>query len=132
LSIFSFENFKDFKKIGFNSKDFDDKVLRAAGLTEWHTDYDLLEEIRVAAGHDPIKAPPGWRYNLEAMAMANGMAKDSAISAMAPILWQQGDRQKVLDQCAGDVAVTAALLNLGLAGKLVDPNTGKKLQLSPV
>jgi hypothetical protein len=126
------ENFKGFKKVGFNSKAFDDKVLRAAGLTQWYTDYDLLEEIRIAAGHNPIKAPSGWKYNLEAMAAANSMVKDSAVSAIAPILWQQGERQQVLDQCAGDVAVTAALLNLGLAGELIDPNTGKKLQLSPV
>jgi hypothetical protein len=34
--------------------------------------------------------------------------------------------------CLNDVKVTTAILELGLAGELIDPNTGKKLRLAPL
>jgi hypothetical protein len=40
-----------------------------------------------------------------------------------------GLHKKVVDYCLNDVAMTAAMLKLGLEGRLVDPNTGEFLQL---
>jgi hypothetical protein len=67
-------------------------------------------------------------YDIE-IAKANGKAKTGE-GAIAPVLWQRGERQEVIDHCMNDVVITKAMLILGLAGQLVDPNTGTHLQLS--
>ena len=36
--------------VGFNSRNFDDRLLTANGLEGIETDYDLLEQVRIAAG----------------------------------------------------------------------------------
>lgn len=115
--------------IGFNSRNFDDRLLAANGI-EVKTDYDLLEEVRIAAGwgatYDTV--PQGYSYSLDAIARANGMAKTGS-GALAPQLWQQGRHQEVIDYCLNDVNITHEILKLGLAGSLQDPNTGQLLQL---
>lgn len=115
--------------IGFNSRSFDDNLLAANNLACW-TDYDLLEEIRLAAyGSDRWELQPeGYSYSLGKIASANGLAKTGS-GAQAPQLWQQGKRQEVIDYCLNDVAITRSILQLGLKGDLVDPNTGELLQL---
>jgi hypothetical protein len=75
--------------------------------------------------------PKGWSYKLDAIAKANGMAK-TGTGELAPIMWQRGQKQEVIDYCLNDVRVTTAILELGLAGELADPNTGKKLRLAPL
>lgn len=118
----------DYVLVGFNSKSFDDNLLQAHGLEGIETHYDLLEEVRFAAGHNPCRAPRGYSYKLDAIARANGMAKNFD-GALAPVLWQQGHVQQVVEYCLNDVAITKAILDLGLAGELIDPNTAKKLKL---
>jgi hypothetical protein len=115
--------------IGFNSKGFDDKLLSYNGI-EVETTYDLLEEIRYAAysSRSWEDCPKGHSYKLDAIAQANGMAK-SGSGELAPKLWQDGKHQEVIDYCLHDCVITAKLLNLGLNGQLIDPNTGSKLQL---
>lgn len=130
------ENFKTVAKshviIGFNSRNFDDRLLAAHGINV-KTDYDILEEVRIAAGFsaDWRSVPKGYSYKLDAIARANGMAKTGS-GELAPVLWQQGKRQEVIDYCLMDVRITRNILELGLAGKLVDPNTGSKLKISPL
>jgi hypothetical protein len=116
--------------VGFNSKGFDDKLLAANGLEGIETHYDLLEEIRIAAGFDAhfSSVPKGYSYKLDALAKANGSAKTGS-GELAPVLWQQGKKQEVIDYCKMDVEITSKILNLGLAGELIDPNTGDKLKL---
>lgn len=115
--------------VGFNSRGFDDKLCATAGIAV-ETDYDLLEEIRIAAGYEASfkSVPYGMSYKLDAIAKANGMAKTGS-GELAPQLWQQGKRQEVIDYCLHDVAITRDILNLGLEGRLVDPNTGNLLKL---
>jgi hypothetical protein len=115
--------------IGFNSKGFDDKLLSYNGI-EVETTYDLLEEIRYAAysSRSWEDCPKGHSYKLDAIAQANGMAK-SGSGELAPKLWQDGKHQEVIDYCLHDCVITAKLLNLGINGQLIDPNTGSKLQL---
>lgn len=119
------------KIVGFNSKNFDDKLLAANDLEGIETHYDILEEVRIAAGFGPgfRSVPKGYSYKLDAIAQANGMAK-TGHGALAPVLWQQGKQQEVIDYCKNDVDITSAILDLGLAGELIDPNTGNKLQLA--
>lgn len=71
------------------------------------------------------------RTHLHAVAKANGMSK-TGTGSLAPKLWQEGKRQEVIDYCLNDVTLTYKLLNLGLDGKLKDPNTGKSLKLRPL
>lgn len=120
----------DFKVVGFNSKNFDDKLLAANGIKGVRTDYDLLEEVRIAAGFwaDYRSVPKSFTYNLDALAKANNMAK-TGHGALAPILWQQGKKKEVIDYCLNDVEITSKILDLGLAGELIDPNTNEKLKL---
>lgn len=115
--------------VGFNSHNFDDKLLAANGL-EVVTGYDILEEVRIAAGFGPTydTVPKGFSYSLDAIARMNGMAK-TGDGASAPQLWQRGNHKQVIDYCVNDVRITKAILELGLAGELKDPNTGEKLQL---
>lgn len=117
--------------IGFNSRSFDDKLLAAHDLEGITTDYDLLEQVRIAAGFKAHfqSVPRGYSYKLDALAKANGMAKTES-GAMAPVLWQQGEHDRVREYCKADVEITSAILDLGLAGELIDPNTSNKLQLA--
>ncbi len=117
--------------IGFNSRNFDDKLLTANGLEGVETGYDLLEQVRIAAGFkaEYKSVPRGYKYDLNSIAQANGAAKTGS-GALAPVLWQQGKKQEVVDYCINDVLVTEKILQFGLAEKLVDPNTGSKLQLA--
>lgn len=115
--------------IGFNSRNFDDKLLAANGLSV-QTGYDLLEEIRITAFGSPRwqDTPKGCSYSLGVLAEANGYQKTGR-GDLAPVWWQDGEFQKVIDYCLQDVKVTVELLKLGLQGELIDPNTGKKLKL---
>jgi hypothetical protein len=118
--------------IGFNSRKFDDRLLAANGLTV-KTDYDLLEEIRLAA-YGSISwedQPSGFTYSLDAVAKANGQKKTGS-GALAPELWQRGEYRAVIDYCKNDVAITRALLLKGLKGELKDPNTDVLLRLRPL
>jgi hypothetical protein len=130
LDIIAFEeDAKHLSVVGFNSRCFDDLLLLSHNINV-KTDYDILEEVRIAAGFAAHwqSVPKGFSYKLDAIARANGMAK-TGNGELAPVLWQQGKRKEVIDYCLMDVRITRSILELGLAGKLVDPNTGKKLQL---
>ncbi|WP_041237721.1 hypothetical protein [Gloeothece citriformis] len=134
LIPYTFEKLNDFLDstffvIGFNTKKFDDKLMRANGM-KIKTNYDLLEEIRRAGYGSPQwkHQPKHWNYTLEAIARANGMSKTGS-GDLAPQLWQQGKHQMVVDYCLNDVKLTNQILKLGLSGQLIDPNTGKYLTL---
>jgi hypothetical protein len=45
-------------------------------------------------------------------------------------LWQIGKRQEVIDYCLNDVEITRKIWELGLEGKLIDPNTGDFIQFN--
>jgi hypothetical protein len=124
---------KSIHLVGFNSRSFDDELLKANNVESLNTTYDLLEKVRVAAGFaaDYQSVPKEFSYKLDTIARANGMAK-TGTGANAAILWQQGKKQQVIDYCLNDVVITSQLLDLGLEGRLIDPNTGNKLQLAPL
>lgn len=116
--------------IGFNSANFDDRLMAANGI-KVTTAYDLLLEVR-RAGCGSIHwedQPPGYSYKLDDLAIANGLGGKSGRGDLAPVLWQQGKHQEVIDYCLRDVSLTYQLLKLGWEGKLKDPNTGDYLLL---
>lgn len=115
--------------IGFNSRNFDDRLMAAHGVVV-RTTYDLLEEIRITAYGSPgwRDCPPGYSYKLDALARVNGTAK-TATGELAPVMWQKGLKTEVVEYCVNDVKITRELLGRGLTGHLIDPNTHKRLQL---
>jgi hypothetical protein len=115
--------------VGFNSKSFDDRLMAANGI-QVQTDYDLLEEIRLAA-FGSIRwqdTPRGRSYALGKLGEANGCPKTGS-GELAPELWQRGQYEAVLQYCLNDVKITRILLEKGLEGTLLDPNTGSLLKL---
>ena len=117
--VFTFGNFKEFERlakerlvVGFNSVAFDDVVCGHAGI-EVTTDYDLLQEIWVAAGLvRQFLYPSHIGYGLDAMAAANGFQCKTGHGALAPVDWQRGYHGKVIDYCLQDVKLTWQLVRL--------------------
>lgn len=131
------DNFLDFQAlinqaeevVGFNSLSFDDQLCAAHGL-EVKTTYDILCQVRVAVGMPPqyVKGVTRRGYSLEELAKANLGYGKSETGAIAPELWQRGQRGRVIDYCLGDVDITRKLYE----GKsqLIDPTNGKMLTLT--
>lgn len=113
--------------IGFNTIAFDDYLMVSNGF-DVTTDYDLLCQTRVAVGQ-----PPHYKagvttggYSLANLAHANGMAK-TGTGELAPMLWQDGKRQQVVDYCLNDVKLVNNLYWRKQNGLLRDPLTAKLL-----
>lgn len=115
--------------VGFNSHSFDDRLCAANGL-QVKTTYDLLIHIRVAAGMPPnyVKGITRSGYSLEQMAQANLGYGKSGSGAIAPQLWQRGNRGAVIDYCLGDVNLTSKLYQK--RARLIDPTNNKLLTLT--
>lgn len=132
-----YSNFRRFLKaldsnpiiIGFNSKNFDDLLLKANGINII-TKIDILEEIRKAAygSKSWSKQPQNFSYSLQAIAKANGLSKNSK-ATFAPIQWQKGEYLDVINYCRNDVVITKAIFQKLVNGELIDPNNNNKLSL---
>lgn len=113
---------------GFNSRAFDDKLIRTLDHP-LVSDFDILLMTIEAAG---LKNKKYWEqenppsYKLADIAKANGYQK-TLTGEQAPIEWQRGDKQLVIDYCKNDVLIEAETLKRLLAGTLIDPNTGSIL-----
>jgi hypothetical protein len=125
--------FNTYKKCGYsigglNSRKFDDKVLQANHI-DFQSDFDILDMVLHAAGmlgKAYWKMIPKRHYLLDVIASANGMTK-TGHGALAPIWWQQGLYQRVINYCINDSVIERAVLRKLLAGELIDPNTNEKL-----
>ncbi|HEY9736922.1 MAG TPA: hypothetical protein V6D06_11585 [Trichocoleus sp.] len=115
--------------------DFDSALLAANGV-KCTVDYDLLMEIRVAAGlpaeWSPEEKGLAMSYKLDTMAWVNLGHGAWGSGADCPIDWQYGKKPQVIAKCISDVAITRDLFDRRT--RLVDPNTGDCLNLpiSPV
>jgi DEAD/DEAH box helicase domain-containing protein len=116
------------KIIGFNSKKFDDLLLRANGINIT-TSIDLLNEIRLAAygSESWERQPKGFSYSLQNIALANNLKKTGS-GELAPVLWQQGKQDEVIKYCKNDVEITRKIFLKLKSGCLVDPNSKKLLE----
>lgn len=116
---------------GFNSQAFDDQACAANGI-QISTTYDLLREVYVAAGLNPWPNAFDDRYKgygLGKLATANLGYGKSSRGDKAPLQWQRGDRQGVIDYCLLDVRITKELLDR--RERLISPADGSELCLRP-
>lgn len=109
--------------VGWNNRRFDDPLLAAHGV-EVVESWDIKAALMQAGCG-------GQRGNsLEAFAAANltGAGKSMA-GAMAPVWWQRGQRERVVDYCLQDVNMTRRLLDRLLhKGELVSPLDGRPIR----
>jgi hypothetical protein len=137
--VFLEDNFGEFKElsedpetllVGFNNRAFDDQLLKAClGVTlPEHRSWDLLRAVRVARGGSPeyFKGGP----NLDSLCKANFLPGKSGSGALAPVLWQQGKIGQVIDYCLNDCQSTVELIELVLAGRLRDHESGRVLPVA--
>ena len=116
--------------IGFNSIQFDDNVMRAAGV-EWNlaNSVDLARLIWRAAGVPEGEHPKG--LSLDALCKANGLGGKSGNGLMAPVMFQRGDIGGLIDYCLADVALTLKLYRIAAwSGGVRDPRNGEHLAVS--
>jgi len=111
----------------FAGDDFDLKLLRQNGFRlDFAKSFDLRTAIRQALG---IPDDGHTGITLDGLAIANnieGKSKDSG--AAAPILWQQGDLDRVINGCSGDVRIVRGLVGLVRRdGGLWLPDRGVKI-----
>lgn len=113
--------------IGHNSRSFDAKVLAASGI---HIDerrhLDFYHEIKKAT-----REPFAKGYKLNDICKRIGGPQKSDDGALAPMLWQRGERQRVIDYCINDIQMTCAVARFyeQNAGKLPDSTNVQLLQL---
>jgi DEAD/DEAH box helicase domain-containing protein len=113
---------------GFNTKKFDDLLLAANGFPSGLSNFDILAMVIDAAGDaDVAYWDEGRSYSLAKIAAANGYQKTLS-GEQAPIEWQRGNHQQVIEYCKNDVLIEAETLKRLLQGALIDPNTGKTLR----
>lgn len=118
----------DYQLIGFNSHNFDDRLLAANGVKR--QSLDLLAMVRLAAYGSKSwqDQPEGYSYKLDALAEANLINfRKTGHGALAPLLWQLGRQQEVCDYCANDVKILQALWFKFHGEGLIDPNNGRLL-----
>jgi hypothetical protein len=92
--------------IGYNSRFFDYKVLAAQGIhIPVYKHLDILFEIKKKLRQ---AAPKG--YKMEALSQRCGGPGKTEDGAQAPILWQMGEKQRVIDYCCNDLAMLSAIV----------------------
>lgn len=111
--VFGDDNLSGFKNlvdeadalVGFNNKRFDDRVLAANGIEiPKGKGYDICVEFQMATGK---------RCKLDHLSMSTLGVGKSDDGALAPILWQRGERFRVINYCIHDVvAMTVPLFDL--------------------
>lgn len=107
--------------IGFNNWQFDDKLLRANGLTlPREKSHDLAAAIWRAAGIPQGEHPKG--LGLDAICQANNLPTKSGLGADAPQDYQDGRFGRVIDYCLNDVRCTLHLYrHIQSTGGITDP-----------
>lgn len=133
--VFLADNFEAFKAlagspdtllVGFGNHFFDDPLIAAClGLVmPKDRSWDLYGAFRAARGAANTVLP-GHGPSLDTLCRANFLEGKSGSGAFAPILWQKGKVGQVIDYCLGDVLRTKQLIELVMAGRLRDPDTGR-------
>lgn len=133
--IFMRDNFDAFRALaedpdmlcmGFNNRVFDDILVeRALGIRiDVHRSWDLLRAVRVARRESPGLV---GGISLDKLCRANFLPGKTGDGAQAPILWQRGKTGQVIDYALNDCRQTVALVELVMAGRLRDPDSGRVL-----
>ena len=108
--------------IGFNNRSFDDRLLEGAlGLqVPEERSWDLMQAVQNAGAA---------RVSLDTLSRANFLPGKKGSGAFAPILWQRGKVGQVIDYALMDTMLTKNLVELVLAGRLRDPESGRILEV---
>jgi len=109
--------------VGWNNRRFDDQLLAAHGV-------DVVDSWDIKAALMQAGCGGQRGNSLEAFAAANlsGTGK-SMTGDMAPVWWQRGQRERVIDYCLQDVNLTRRLLHRLLQkGELVSPINGNPIR----
>lgn len=119
---------------GFNHIKFDVPLLEAHGFnfSDKHL-YDILLQLWFAAGlnknYNP-KTHGGYSLNAVCKNNLDGAQKNGS-GADAPILWQDGKYNEVIQYCRNDVKLTKDLLDLiFMNGGLISPRTKKYCKMA--
>ena len=109
--------------IGFNSRKFDDQVLKKVWGIDVPNPFDILVAIWEGDGLKPTFAPrTHGGYGLDACCETNFGVKKTGHGAMAPVDWQRGKIGDVVDYCLHDVYMTNRLLqHIQLCGGILSP-----------
>ncbi|ANV85928.1 hypothetical protein AWQ21_15485 (plasmid) [Picosynechococcus sp. PCC 7003] len=131
-AIALFREYAD-QAVGFNSRSFDDPLLRVNGFPEFQSRFDLLQLIRrqVFGSSDWRNQPKDYSYKLDRLAIANFGQGKIGDGALAPLRWQQGEYEGVVRYCLDDVRLLRDSFQRFHKGQLKDPNTGRLLGLQP-
>jgi hypothetical protein len=116
--------------VGFNNHGFDNNLLKAFGVeVPAGKSYDIYEQVIDAAGlsNAPFAARKGYR--LDDLTRANGLTRknDDEGGALAPLLYQRGDHERLYKYCQNDVMMTVEVLTYIVQQKLVCPRSGSVL-----
>lgn len=115
--------------VGFNNRAFDDLLMeRALRINiSAHRSWDLLRAVRIARGEAPngVGGP-----SLDTLCRANFLPGKSGSGAFAPVLWQRGAHGQVIDYALNDVIQTTKLVELVIAGRLRDHESGRVLPVT--
>lgn len=131
--VFLEDNLADFQElaarrgtlIGFNSRDFDDKVMAAAGVpvtTTWDFKVALGGLLNGGARVKGRRLADFIRVNLPGLQLEKEMD-----GAEAPKAWQREEYGRVIEYCMGDTFRLAALVSL--LPTIIDPVTGQTVQV---
>ncbi len=103
--------------VSFNGIGFDNKLLAANGIIlPLAKQLDLMQVLYTATGK---------RYKLGDICRRNFNVGKAEDGAMAPILWQEGEKIRVIDYCLADVNLTMKLYRkMRDFGQVTCPYTG--------
>lgn len=91
--------------IGYGSRKFDAKVLACLGI--YIDDRKHLDFLYEAKKKLRNQAPKG--YKLEDVSLRCGGPRKTEDGALAPLYWQRGERQRVMNYCKNDIDMIIAI-----------------------
>lgn len=108
--------------VSHNGDSFDAPLLSAHGVfLDPARSYDLMTEWQRETGK---------RVKLDDLAQANGLPGKTEDGAIAPILWQRGERERVIKYCFHDCLLTGQLFQKVIDGEpLKNPYNGQMVRL---
>lgn len=115
--------------VGFNTINFDNKVLAANGIEIpiWKN-FDLYAEVLRLEGLELGKPNDGGR-SVDDFARVNFGLKKSAHGSEAPKMFQRGELAALHSYCLRDVMLERRLFMRAVQGNLIHPKTGKIINL---
>ncbi len=116
--------------VGFNNHSFDNPLLAASGfIIPPEKSYDIYAQIIDAAGLSNASFSARKGYRLDDVAKANGIPGKNIEGggALAPVLYQTGELEKLYSYCENDVSMTVRVLTAITDMRCICPRTASIL-----